>query len=84
MGLGDGTDINGVDVDFKLGLIATGDDLGDVRIIRYPTIHNKVKFFNFIGHCSHVTRVCFSKDSKRLFSAGGSDLTIFSWKIVDL
>jgi WD40 repeat protein len=77
----DGTDINSIHISEELELIATADDFGQVRLLKYPTYSTRPKKAKYAGHCSHVTNVRFSYDGTRLFSAGGGDLTLFQWKI---
>ena len=62
-------------------LIATGGDDQKIRLFNYPVIVPKQKNKEFTGHSSHVTRVRFSRDERKLLSVGGNDRTIILWDI---
>eukprot|EP00761_Pharyngomonas_kirbyi_P012382 gb/GECH01012409.1/.p1 GENE.gb/GECH01012409.1/~~gb/GECH01012409.1/.p1 ORF type:complete len:639 (+),score=155.43 gb/GECH01012409.1/:1-1917(+) len=79
----DGTDINACCVNYELELLAAMDDLGNVRLLNYPTLTEEAPCEKYIGHCSHVTNGVFTPDNQHLISAGGRDLTLFQWSIVD-
>lgn len=77
----DGTDINDVcrsGGDMRIS--AVGDDKGRVRIFRYPAVDGAGSIVAK-GHSSHVTRVRFTADSKRLLSLGGKDQTVLQWTV---
>ncbi|XP_047132983.1 echinoderm microtubule-associated protein-like 6 isoform X1 [Hydra vulgaris] len=78
----DTTDINATDTNFQLGLIATGDDFGLVKLFRFPCINKGAKFRKYVGHSAHVTNVRFSYDGLYLVSTGGADHAIFQWRVV--
>ena len=79
----DGTDINAVDRSPAGDLIATADDFGSVKLLRFPCAMEKSKFVEFKGHSSHVTCVRWSLDGRNLMSVGGNDKCLFVWQIVD-
>jgi len=58
-------------------LVATGDDFGTLKILRYPSIVKNSDSVVGRGHSSHVTTVKFSFDDKFIYSAGGEDNCIF-------
>ncbi|KAI8515156.1 Echinoderm microtubule-associated protein-like 5 [Branchiostoma belcheri] len=78
----DKTDVNAADVSFHDNLIATGDDLGLVKLMRFPCTKKGAKFKKYGGHSAHVTNVRFTGDYKRLISIGGGDHAIFQWALV--
>jgi len=78
----DGTDINHVDANFAMSLLAVADDKGLVSLFSYPTVKKNSAGKHVNGHCSHVTRVRFTDDNKHLISAGGGDLTLIQHKIL--
>jgi len=88
---GDITDVNccevsgGNEVDDEKGMkvVASGDDTGHVTLFKYPVLQEKPKFKQFLAHSAHVTNVKFSENDEWLFSAGGGDLAVFQWKVVD-
>lgn len=65
-------------------LVASGDDQSLVKLFRYPCVDQASKPLEGLGHSSHVTNVKFSKDGKRLYSAGGNDACIFQWALAPL
>ncbi|XP_078613343.1 echinoderm microtubule-associated protein-like 6 isoform X1 [Branchiostoma floridae x Branchiostoma japonicum] len=78
----DKTDVNAADVSFQDKLIATGDDSGFVKLMRFPCTKKGAKFKKYGGHSAHVTNVRFTGDHKRLISIGGYDYAIFQWAVV--
>ncbi|KAI6657027.1 Echinoderm microtubule-associated protein-like 6 [Oopsacas minuta] len=63
--------------------MATGDDLGYVRIYKYPSYVNKAKHKSYVGHSAHVTCVRFSNNGSYLVSLGGNDTSILIWKVIN-
>ena len=82
----DGSDINSADrsnnqhVDGYY-MLAIGDDLGKVKVYRYPCTEEGSEAVVGLGHSSHVTKVKFSRDDTHLLTAGGNDTCIFQWKV---
>jgi WD40 repeat protein len=56
----DGSHINTVAQCNELGLIATGDDYGNINIYRDPVVDNLHKSRSFFGHSEHVTKIAFA------------------------
>ena len=85
----DGTDINAVDRSKKkfgnneYQIIASSDDFGFVKLLRYPCLDKKAESVVGKGHCSHVTNVRFSFDDQRVFSVGGDDQCVFQWRVTN-
>lgn len=84
----DGTDINAVDRSNQFHknnceLLATVDDFGKLRILRYPSIEEKSKGVEGKGHSSHVTNVKFSLDDHYVLTTGGNDQCVFQWKLTE-
>ena len=63
-------------------VVATGDDEGKVKLFRWPAFGFKQAFRQYVGHGSQVSQVRFSYDDDYLFSAGGSDQSLFQWRHV--
>lgn len=57
----DGTHVNGVSVNNKGSLFATGDDWGFVNLYRNPCLKGN-KCLSYRAHSSHVVRVQFDKN----------------------
>lgn len=83
----DGTDINAVDRSKKkfgnneYQIIASADDFGMVKLLRYPCLDKHAESVVGKGHCSHVTNVRFTSDDQRVVSVGGDDQCIFQWVV---
>lgn len=81
----DGSDINAVDRSSSQSLIATGDDLGKVKLFSYPApLDGGNIFTSYSGHSSHVTNVKWISnqidEDSHLISLGGNDKSIFVWR----
>jgi WD40 repeat protein len=93
-GKADGSEINALDASPSGTLLLTGDDDGKVNIFRLPCVpktvdgevYSDVKKWNErnrgTGHSSHVMRVKFTNDERRVLSCGGGDLAVIQWKLV--
>jgi microtubule-associated protein-like 6 len=75
----DGTDVNSVDRSHVGSLLATGDDLGKVKLFRYPCVQKNANNQEYLGHCSHVTNVRWTAYDECLISTGGNDKCVFQW-----
>jgi microtubule-associated protein-like 6 len=88
----DFTDVNAVSRSHNGKVLATADDMGTVRLMRYPAIGSgydhrgkiakRPDASEFRGHSSHVTNVSWAADDSKLFSIGGNDRSIFVWKVL--
>jgi len=76
----DGTDINAVCRSNSGHLVATSDDFGMVRVLKYPCIEEGAAALDCAGHSSHVMNVRWTVADEYLISVGGNDKTIFQWK----
>lgn len=76
----DGTDINAVCRSHSGHLVATSDDFGMVRVLKYPCIEEGADALNCAGHSSHVMNVRWTAADEYLVSVGGNDKTVFQWK----
>jgi len=70
-------DINACDT--SRGVIATGDDWGQVKLFRFPTTKRGAKFRAYKGHSAHVTNVRFAANGNHLLTTGGGDRSVFQW-----
>ena len=87
----DGTDINSVGRSNSQRLLATTDDFGAVKVFQHPCVGSGMNKFGrvvvrpscleFRGHASHVTNCAWAANDKYLITTGGSDLSIFVWKV---
>ena len=76
----DGSDINAVARSNSGHLVATSDDLGKVRLFRYPCIKENSANLSYAGHSSHVTCVRWTAADECLISTGGEDKCVFQWR----
>ncbi|XP_016361551.1 echinoderm microtubule-associated protein-like 5 isoform X5 [Sinocyclocheilus anshuiensis] len=60
-------------------LLATGDDLGYVKLFKYPVKGKYAKFKRYMAHSTHVTNVRWSHDDSLLASVGGFDTCLMIW-----
>lgn len=72
----DGTDINAIDRSKSsysggMRILATGDDMGHVRLLEYPCLVKNSQSIVGRGHSSHVTNVLFNRNDEYLLSTGG-------------
>ena len=78
----DTNDVNAIDVNFEQGVCVTGDDLGLVKLFKFPTFKKGAKFKKYTGHSAHVTNVRFTSDRKRVITVGGADHAVFQWRFL--
>jgi WD40 repeat protein len=88
----DGSDVNAVARSQSGKMLATAEDTGLVKVFQYPCVGGGLDKRGILsrrpdavratGHSEHVTEVAWGAGDQRLFSAGGGDLTIFQWKVV--
>ncbi|XP_037397929.1 echinoderm microtubule-associated protein-like 5 isoform X4 [Pygocentrus nattereri] len=60
-------------------VLATGDDLGYVKLFRYPVKGKYAKFKRYVAHSTHVTNVRWTHDDSLLVSVGGADTSLMIW-----
>ncbi|XP_060790211.1 echinoderm microtubule-associated protein-like 5 isoform X1 [Neoarius graeffei] len=60
-------------------VLATGDDLGYVKLFRYPVKGKYVKFKRYVAHSTHVTNVRWTHDDSLLVTVGGADTSLMIW-----
>ena len=62
--------------------MAFGDDLGSLKICRYPCIKKNFDYVSGSGHSSYITNVRFSADDRYVYSIGGEDKCVMVWKVI--
>ncbi|XP_035283834.1 echinoderm microtubule-associated protein-like 5 isoform X4 [Anguilla anguilla] len=60
-------------------VLATGDDLGYVKLFRYPVKGKYAKFKRYVAHSTHVTNVRWTHDDALLVTVGGGDTSLMIW-----
>uniref|UniRef100_A0A3P9B4S5 EMAP like 6 n=1 Tax=Maylandia zebra TaxID=106582 RepID=A0A3P9B4S5_9CICH len=76
------TEINAVDANPSAAVLITGDDLGLVKLFRFPCVRKGAKFKKYIGHSAHVTNVRWSHDLQWVLTTGGADHALFQWRFL--
>jgi hypothetical protein len=62
-------------------VLASADDLGKVKLFKYPCVVEKgAQFKEYMGHSSHVTKCKFSAHDNFLVTTGGHDKTVLIWE----
>jgi microtubule-associated protein-like 6 len=62
-------------------VLASADDLGKVKLFKYPCVVEKgAQFKEYMGHSSHVTKCKFSANDNFLVTTGGNDKTVLIWE----
>ncbi|KAL3266954.1 hypothetical protein HHI36_011104 [Cryptolaemus montrouzieri] len=77
----EGIDANSCDRSHNQDILATGDDLGRVKLYNYPVNQPKSLCHTCAGHTSHVTAVKFLHQDTRLVSIGGRDTAVLQWTL---
>ncbi|CAF1543885.1 unnamed protein product, partial [Adineta ricciae] len=73
------TDIVAIDGNNHAGVIAAGDELGLVKLFRFPSEKSGAHFRKYVGHSSRIAAVSFLYDISRLITIGSDDRTILQW-----
>lgn len=76
----DTTEVNAVDANHSAAVLVSGDDLGLVKLYRFPCHRKGAKFKKYNGHSAHVTNVRWSHDVQWVLTTGGADHALFQWR----
>ncbi|XP_034041299.1 echinoderm microtubule-associated protein-like 6 [Thalassophryne amazonica] len=76
------SEVNAVAANQAAAVVVTGDDLGLVKLYRFPCLRKGAKFKKYIGHSAHVTNVRWSHDLQWVLTTGGADHALFQWRFV--
>ncbi|GAB5573088.1 echinoderm microtubule-associated protein-like 5 isoform X3 [Prionailurus iriomotensis] len=77
--IGEVTDITASCLTSDKMVLATGDDLGFVKLFRYPAKGKFGKFKRYVAHSTHVTNVRWTYDDSMLVTLGGADMSLMVW-----
>jgi microtubule-associated protein-like 6 len=77
----DGLLANGTAKSNAQDLLACVDNFGRLRVYNFPVVKEDSNFILLSGHSADVRNVRFSCDDQTLFSSGGTDGSIFQWKL---
>lgn len=75
--------INSVSTDFSGKLVAISDDMGSVKIFKYPAYHPYAKSKVGVGHSAHVGDISWlvrGDGTQMLYSGGASDQCVMEWE----
>jgi microtubule-associated protein-like 6 len=88
----DGTDVAAVSRSHDSGLLASVEASGTVKVFQFPCVGSgldkegslprRPHSVRATGHSGYLTGVQWSHDDQRLFTSGGTDLSIFQWRVV--
>ncbi|KAG7238574.1 hypothetical protein INR49_030847 [Caranx melampygus] len=73
------TDVTAACLSNDRKVLATGDDLGYVKLFRYPVKGKYAKFKRYVAHSAHVTNVRWTHDDSLLVTVGGGDTCLMIW-----
>ncbi|XP_075902321.1 echinoderm microtubule-associated protein-like 6 [Nelusetta ayraudi] len=76
------TEINAVDANHAAAVLVSGDDLGLVKLFRFPCLRKGAKFKKYTGHSAHITNVRWSHDLQWVLTTGGADHALFQWRFL--
>jgi len=65
----------------RQSLLAAGDDAGEVRLFRYPSLQNQLSVKCSHSHASELASLDFTCDGSHLISIGKHDRTIAIWQV---
>ncbi|ERE73685.1 echinoderm microtubule-associated protein-like 5 [Cricetulus griseus] len=77
--IGEVTDVTASCLTSDKMVLATGDDLGFVKLFRYPAKGKFGKFKKYVAHSTHVTNVRWTYDDSMLVTLGGADMSLMVW-----
>nr|XP_036847784.1 echinoderm microtubule-associated protein-like 5 isoform X5 [Manis javanica] len=77
--IGEVTDVTASCLTSDKMVLATGDDLGFVKLFRYPAKGKCGKFKRYVAHSTHVTNVRWTYDDSMLVTLGGADMSLMVW-----
>ncbi|XP_075303783.1 echinoderm microtubule-associated protein-like 5 [Odontesthes bonariensis] len=73
------TEVTAACLSYDRRVLATGDDLGYIKLFRYPVKGKYAKFKRYVAHSTHVTNVRWTHDDSLLVTVGGTDTCLMIW-----
>ena len=64
----------------NLKILATGNNKGEISLLKFPTVNMGAIKKDYLGHCESIKRLRFSFDDFYLYSIGGKDKTVIIWE----
>lgn len=77
----DGTDYAAACKSNAQDILVVVDNYGRVRVTHFPCLDNNPCFYQLYGHAKDVRNCQIACDDSRLFTTGGTDGSVFQWKI---
>lgn len=77
----DGNLINSSDLSWSREVFAVGDELGYIRLFRFPCSQPGAHFHQWRGHSCPVTRMLFLASDTHLITTGSRDFCILQWLV---
>uniref|UniRef100_A0A2P2I5U5 77 kDa echinoderm microtubule-associated protein n=1 Tax=Hirondellea gigas TaxID=1518452 RepID=A0A2P2I5U5_9CRUS len=83
-GKADGVHVNSVSVSESGNLCVSGNDSGELSLMRFPCLHPPARKVFPEGHSSCICSALFTMDNSYVLSTGGHDYSIMQWKVKGL
>jgi len=77
----DGTAYNSACKSNAQDILVAVDNFGRVRVTNFPCLDENPAFYQLFGHGKNVTNCQIACDDTRLYTTGGTDGSVFQWKI---
>ena len=68
-------------ISHALDLVVAVDDMGRIKVMSYPSLHEGSNFTVLRGHGAHVQSCVFASDDSVLYTTGGTDGTVIQWRV---
>lgn len=62
-------------------ILVAVDSFGRVRLTHFPCLDSGACFYSLYGHAKDVRNVQIACDDSRLFTSGGTDGSVFQWRM---
>lgn len=77
----DGAEVTTAHVSHDETLVASGDDLGRVKVFRFPAINKGAEFEFGLGHAAPIMTCRWLLNDEFFVTAGGADRCIMQWRV---
>ncbi|XP_058970636.2 77 kDa echinoderm microtubule-associated protein [Pocillopora verrucosa] len=77
----DGNLVNSSDLSWSRDIFAVGDELGYIRLFRFPCSQPGAHYHQWRGHSCPVTRMLFLSSDTYLITTGSRDFCILQWSV---
>ena len=73
---------NAAAISHALDLVVAVDDMGRVKVMSYPSLHDTSNYILLRGHGAQAQNCSFSCDDSLLYTTGGTDGAVIQWRVV--